>query len=236
MFEVISVIFWGLVLLTVIVFIHEVGHFLAARACGLRVKEFMIGLPGPKLAFRRKETLYGVTAIPLGGYCLIAGMEKGEEGPEVEKALTFIAYFGEVCEDRAGHASESLGFDLLKGLDTLADWGTVRRYKARGLYHYAIAAATIKDIAYREGQARPISNPREFLAAEKKLTYSAMPWYKRVAILLAGSFSNLVVALVILIVLLLASGKMAPTTVVDAVAENSPAEAAGLVAGDKIVS
>ena len=236
MLDVISTVFWGLVLLAIIVFIHEVGHFVAARAFGLRVKEFMIGLPGPRLSFKRRDTSYGITAIPLGGYCLIAGMEKGEEGPEVEQALIFIAYFGSVCEDHADRAGEALGIALTDGLDTLADWGCVRRYKVRGLHHYAISAATVEGVSYEEGASRTISDPQAFLAAERKLTYTALPWWKRIIVLLAGSFFNLVIAMIILITLLMALGASAPTTLVEAVVADSPAEAAGLAPGDELVS
>lgn len=50
-------------LLGFLVFIHEGGHYLAARACGVRVSEFMIGLPGPSIGFTRGETRFGITAF-----------------------------------------------------------------------------------------------------------------------------------------------------------------------------
>ena len=43
--SVLSSVFWGLLMLSVLVFLHEGGHFLAARACGVRVTEFYLGLP-----------------------------------------------------------------------------------------------------------------------------------------------------------------------------------------------
>ena len=43
--SVLSSVFWGLLMLSVLVFLHEGGHFLAARACGVRVTEFFLGLP-----------------------------------------------------------------------------------------------------------------------------------------------------------------------------------------------
>ncbi|MCL2806564.1 MAG: M50 family metallopeptidase [Coriobacteriia bacterium] len=236
MLEVLSVIFWGLVLLSIIIFIHEMGHYLAARAFGLRVKEFMIGLPGPKLSIKRKDTRFGVTAIPLGGYCLIAGMERGLEGPEVEKALTYISGVGVASEDQADCAGEPYGIDLIRGLDILADWGTVRRYKARGIYHYALSSATLNGINYKEGQARLIGDLSTFIASERKLIYSAKPWWKRVVILLAGSAANLLAAMAILIALIMVNGTQVYTTTIDEVLENSPAAEAGLTAGDQLVS
>ena len=63
--------------LGVLVFVHELGHFLAARWNGVRVLTFSLGF-GPKLLkFRRGDTEYCLSAIPLGGYVKMAG-----ENPE----------------------------------------------------------------------------------------------------------------------------------------------------------
>ncbi|MDR1776044.1 MAG: RIP metalloprotease [Actinomycetes bacterium] len=72
---VIPSIFWGIVTLSIVVFFHEGGHFVAARLCGLEVSEFMLGLPGPKISWKWGRTRYGVTAIPFGGYCRIPALE-----------------------------------------------------------------------------------------------------------------------------------------------------------------
>jgi membrane-associated protease RseP (regulator of RpoE activity) len=66
------------VALFAIVMIHELGHYLVARAYGFRVLEYFLGF-GPKLwSFRRGEIEYGVKAIPAGGYVKIAGMNPFE--------------------------------------------------------------------------------------------------------------------------------------------------------------
>ena len=59
--------------LGVLIFVHELGHFLMARRVGIRVLTFSLGF-GPKLlSFRRGDTEYCVSAIPLGGYVKMAG-------------------------------------------------------------------------------------------------------------------------------------------------------------------
>jgi regulator of sigma E protease len=64
-----------LVVLGVLIFVHELGHFWAARSVGIRVDRFSIGL-GPRLfGFQRGDTEYVISAIPLGGYVKMAGME-----------------------------------------------------------------------------------------------------------------------------------------------------------------
>ncbi len=70
-------IFAFIFVLGVLIFVHELGHFLMARRIGVRVLTFSLGF-GPKLlTFRRGETEYCVSAIPLGGYVKMAG-----ENPE----------------------------------------------------------------------------------------------------------------------------------------------------------
>jgi regulator of sigma E protease len=59
--------------LGVLIFVHELGHFLMARRIGVRVLTFSLGF-GPKLiAFRRGDTEYRISAVPLGGYVKMAG-------------------------------------------------------------------------------------------------------------------------------------------------------------------
>lgn len=64
-----------IIVLAVLIFVHELGHFAAAKAVGVEVQRFSIGL-GPKVfGFRRGETEYVVSAVPLGGYVKMGGME-----------------------------------------------------------------------------------------------------------------------------------------------------------------
>ena len=61
--------------------VHEGGHFLAAKACGVRVEEFALGM-GPAIWKKRKgETLYALRAIPFGGYCMMAGEDEAMDDP-----------------------------------------------------------------------------------------------------------------------------------------------------------
>jgi regulator of sigma E protease len=68
--------------LALLIFVHELGHFLAAKAFGMRVEKFYIGFPPAAAKRRRSETEYGVGLIPLGGFCKISGMTPDEEVPE----------------------------------------------------------------------------------------------------------------------------------------------------------
>src|SRR5687767_6015457 len=68
-----------LFVLGIVVFVHELGHFLAARRVGVRVLTFSLGF-GPKLLkFKKGDTEYCISAVPLGGYVKMAG-ENPEDG------------------------------------------------------------------------------------------------------------------------------------------------------------
>jgi regulator of sigma E protease len=64
-----------------LIILHEFGHFVAAKATGMRVERFYLFFPPAVAKFRRGETEYGVGAIPLGGFVKITGMNPEEELP-----------------------------------------------------------------------------------------------------------------------------------------------------------
>jgi regulator of sigma E protease len=68
-----------IIVLGVLVFVHELGHFLVAKAVGIRVTVFSIGYSPKIIGFKRGETEYRLSALPLGGYCSMAGQEEDEE-------------------------------------------------------------------------------------------------------------------------------------------------------------
>ena len=65
----------------VLIAVHELGHFMAAKACGVRVNEFSIGM-GPALWKKQKgETLYALRLFPVGGFCAMEGEEEDSDDP-----------------------------------------------------------------------------------------------------------------------------------------------------------
>ena len=82
----ILVIVAGIILM---IFFHEMGHFVMARRAGMKVTEFMIGF-GPRIvSFRRGEVEYGLKAIPAGAYVKIIGMANIEDVPPEDEAKTY---------------------------------------------------------------------------------------------------------------------------------------------------
>ena len=64
--------------LGVLVFVHELGHFLAAKRVGIKVLKFQLGFNPTIVSFRRGDTEYGIGALPLGGYVKMAGENPDE--------------------------------------------------------------------------------------------------------------------------------------------------------------
>ena len=93
------------ILLAILVFgiliaVHELGHFLVAKACGVRVDEFAIGM-GPAIWKKQKgETLYAVRCLPIGGFCAMAG-EANLDCHEMELLLVLSFSIRKHCSHSA---------------------------------------------------------------------------------------------------------------------------------------
>lgn len=75
---------YAVIMFCLLIFIHELGHFITAKACGVKVNEFALGM-GPAIFKKQKgETLYALRLIPIGGYC---AMEGEDEDSEDERAF-----------------------------------------------------------------------------------------------------------------------------------------------------
>ena len=85
--------------------LHELGHFLAAKACGVRVNEYSIGM-GPALWKGKKgETVYALRALPVGGYCAMEGEEDASDDP---RALSNKGFWAKLFIYAAGAAMNFL--------------------------------------------------------------------------------------------------------------------------------
>lgn len=136
----------ALLVLTVLVFVHELGHFYAGKRLGFRIDEFAIGM-GPVVCSKEKNgTRFAIRALPIGGLCAFHGEDEGVSDPE--------------C-------------------------------------------------------------------------FNAQPVWKRMIVVLAGPFMNILLAVVLAVIILMTYGEYMPM-INDFTAENTPAEAAGIQVGDII--
>ncbi|MBR2190001.1 MAG: site-2 protease family protein, partial [Eubacterium sp.] len=71
----------ALILLSVVILFHELGHFLLAKANHIVVEEFSLGMGPRLLSFQGKETLYCLKLLPFGGSCMMQGEDEGDMRP-----------------------------------------------------------------------------------------------------------------------------------------------------------
>ncbi len=259
--NVVSPIFWGVLLLSVLVFVHEGGHFLAARACGVRVTEFFLGLPCRyRVAHQSKRfgTTFGVTPLLLGGYAAICGMEH----VDAQRADEILALVHKLGHATVPDLASEFGITEDEALDTcvmLMNWGSISPVydendpKSRSYYpmEYASvprdkAGRTILDgkkfvseeaTGVGESWTAPFSS-QEFLSRERARTYDGVGFWKRLFMLLAGIVVNILCGVLLLMSVYSFIGFVVPQDVntIGAVTEDSSAQTAGLIAGDTIVS
>lgn len=76
-----------LLILSILVVVHEWGHFIAARKIGVFVEEFAIGMGPALFKHQGKETLFSIRALPLGGYCKMRGEVYDEEDDDATETI-----------------------------------------------------------------------------------------------------------------------------------------------------
>jgi len=224
MMETLSAVFWGVLTFSILVILHEGGHFAVARSFGVKVHEFMVGLPGPAIRWQGKHTVFGVTAIPLGGYVRIAGMEPGPEDPRLAAVLACATRLRKAT---AHDISQELGIELSDAealLVTLADWGALQSPPRDG--------DTYESLHPEESAA----DPAALLDAARSITYRGLSMWKRIAVLSAGVVVNLASAVLVFVLVLSLYGVPSQTLKVDVVAAGGGAAAAGIKSGDVVTA
>ncbi|WP_072499582.1 site-2 protease family protein [Olsenella phocaeensis] len=259
---VLSSAFWGVLVLSLLVFVHEGGHFLAARACGMRVTEFFLGMPSRwRLSWRspRIGCEFGVTPLLLGGYTRICGMEPLED-ELLAPCLSLVQRRGrvsarEVAEELA--IEEDRAYALLGSLADLAaiaplydpelgerpgqaDWPQrfqTQRRDAMLLTQFDRGHDFEAVGTTGEGEARPVDDAEAFLASELSRTYHGKGLLARLATLVAGPLVNLLLAFLVITVALSLVGVegVVDSNQIAGVTAGSAAEAVGLRGGDAIV-
>ena len=256
-------VFWGLVTFSILVFVHEGGHFLAARACGVRVTEFFLGMPCRwRLSHvsHRIGTRFGITPLLIGGYAAICGMDP----TRVACAPAVLSYVHRKGRASVADIARDLAVtedDALEACILLLGWGSVApvydESKGEGptsKYYPSTYAAMPRDAAGNtlydgrafdraqataEGEAwMPPMGEKTFYARERERTYIGKGFWKRAFMLVAGICVNILTGLLLMVAVYSAIGVQMPQdiNVLGAVTSSSPAEKAGLKANDRILS
>ena len=75
--------------LGIVIFVHELGHYLMAKRAGIGVYEFSIGM-GPKIfGWKRDETDYTLRILPIGGFVKLAGMDESDKDQEIPDKINY---------------------------------------------------------------------------------------------------------------------------------------------------
>lgn len=220
-----------LLIFSVVVVVHEFGHFYFAKRAGILVREFAIGM-GPKIyAHRGKDgTLYTVRLLPLGGYVRMAGFEEEEElkpGMVVGLVTNEQEVVTKINTSKKINLTQAIPIEVTRYdlLDALTITGFVNGNEQD---ERTFSVEKTANIIEEDGTELRIA-PREVQFQSAKL-------WQRMLTNFAGPMNNFILSFVIFTVLAFAQGGVQDlnSTVISGVGEDTPAQAAGLKAGDKI--
>ena len=206
--------------LAFLVLIHEAGHFFAARAVGMRPRKFYVFFPPALVKTVRNGTEYGIGSIPLGGYVKIPGMHRPAAGD-------LDAHFRRATDEAPWLATPVAAVHEPLERGELAD----ARAALPQLQH-AVERAELSEQALRNVQ-KGMTDLDDALSPD---AYWRAPAWKRVFVIFAGPFTNLVFAVAMLAVVFSLGVAAGATRTVETVSPGTPAVSAGLRPGDVIVA
>jgi regulator of sigma E protease len=192
--------------LALLVLVHEAGHFFAAKAVGMRPRKFYLGFGPAIVKTTRGGVEYGIGSVPLGGYVKLPGMHRPSPG-DLKASLP-------------PSKQEELG-DRFDALDAALERGDDEDAR-RELAQLEPDLGTTRGYQEMDGSLAPDA-------------YWRQKTWRRVVVIGAGPATNIAFALVLFAVLYMLSTSVA-TRKVDSVISKTAAAAAGLQAGDRILS
>ncbi|HLX20943.1 MAG TPA: M50 family metallopeptidase [Gaiellaceae bacterium] len=207
--------------LLLLVFIHELGHFTVSLLVGMRPRAFYVGFPPAIAKVKHKGIEYAIGAIPLGGYVRIPGMHR-PAGADVEAFMSPALHEQPSLAPLTQQVRRKLDADDLDGARLLLPE-----------LRTDVEAATLTRSARRSAN-RAVRELDEGTGSD---AYWRQPTWKRVAAIAAGPAANILVAFIIFtVVYATGAPSSTPSTEVAAVSSKTPAAAAGLHRGDRVVA
>ena len=224
----------AILILSLIVLLHEGGHFIMAKRAGIMCYEFAIGM-GPVLyQVRKGETVYSIRAIPIGGFVSMAGEEIESDMLKEYKKCQLIFEDGKVSRiivDEKQFSTDAVTYTIVRN-----DLVGTKENLPDELYI---------DVLKGDEEIRYIVKRNAFVHFPKKQTYQIAPYERnfvnktilqRFLAVFAGPAMNFVLAIVVYFILGLCRGYVDPNvTFVDNIVKDTPAYEAGLRDGDEIL-
>jgi regulator of sigma E protease len=205
--------------LALLILIHEAGHFFTARSVGMRPRKFYIGFPPALLKTTRNGIEYGLGVIPFGGYVKIPGMHRPAPSD-------LDVHFGPALYEEP----RLLG-DVERVKRLVAQEAFEEARQALATLEQALSHASLSAKARRAAD-RGLAELADALGAD---AYWRQRTWKRLAVIAAGPGTNLVFAIVLLAAVYMLGIPADASRKVSDVIPGSPAAAAGLKAGDRII-
>ena len=242
----------ALLLFGFLIFIHELGHFLAARACGVEVNEFSIGM-GPKLVSwqsKKHPTRFSLRLLPIGGYISMVGEEEAPEGRRYRKKAE--SQKPEEKNGNDGTASESASQPADAVQPEEKDTPASEDDDTIGESAWYFGGSEMPDD--REtvpGPVRAEPEPAEPEMSEEEIrqeqdeqqrreailsdehAYCNKKVWQRLIIVLAGPMMNLLLGFLLMVVVVLMSGYPASTVIAE-FREDAVSSTYGLQVGDEV--
>ena len=204
-------IIYAVLMLCFLIVIHEGGHYIAARSYGVRVTEFMIGMPGPNVGVTIGGTKFGITPILLGGYAKVCGMEADPLDPRLPQVLAAMYRRGTANMEDIALECDMSDDEAYDCLEELVEWGSIvpplhsDKYNTYRTPAYKPSRRKVKKAqkagepvprSFEQGEPREIGDPQAFYESEYKQQYRSLPFWKRSVILVAGPLVNLLFVIV----------------------------------------
>lgn len=162
-------IIFAIIIFSFLIFIHELGHFFAAKASGVQVNEFAMFMGPAIVKWQRGETLYSIRCVPLGGYCAMEGEDTDTDNP---RSFQKAAWWKRLCILLAGAAMNFVAGFLLFALVLSPSQGFAQPVIAE--------AETGNTIVYEEGlhvgdRILKIDGKRVYVSSDATMLFNLHP-------------------------------------------------------------
>lgn len=129
-------------------------------------------------------------------------MGTGTPSPHLKAVLGYMYAHGTADMEDVADALGITDDEAYQALEELTEWGSLKRPTRKDkLNTYRTPACLVSGVKYAEGTPREVPNLNEFFASEQKQQYCMLPFWKRITILLAGPFMNLLYAMIVFVII-----------------------------------